>query len=277
MMANLIDFLDAELQRDYNLPLSDVCKQEYNPDLTEQLQDIYPSLPNAGFKNFDLLATKEELAALKSLKVESINEYGYESAGHQYTAKHYEYTNYGSMDTLTGEVEDYLNLLSSENQMISGVVAKFVNKLVGSVMSSQNSESAFLFFRAYSPNNEPYLPRWHTDSCRFEGSVPILVTFKGASTLFYNASVEQREKFIDLQSQYLDDLDNIKLNVELSNIFTPYEGNFVATPSGSAFSCGDEQTGVLHTHPPVYEERIFLAIVPGGKSDIDLLYEEFEL
>ena len=42
-------------------------------------------------------------------------------------------------------MEDYLNLLSSENQMISGVVAKFVNKLVGSVMSSQNSESALLF------------------------------------------------------------------------------------------------------------------------------------
>lgn len=281
MTTSLIDSSDVELQRDYNFLLSDVCEQEYNPDLTEQLQDIYPSLSDAGFINFDLLATKEELAALKSLKVESINEDEYESEGHQSTVKHYEYTNYGSMDTLTGEVKDYLNLLSSENQIISGVVAKFVNKLVGSVISSKNSESAGLILRAYSPNNEPYLPRWHTDDCVFGEKVLILVTLKGAQTLFYNASIEQREKFIDLNGQY-PNIDDVKLQVELSNIFTLYEGNSVANLSGTVFSCGDKQTGALHTHPPVYEERIFLAIFPGKKSDINhlksdidyLLYEE---
>ena len=82
-------------------------------------------------------------------------------------------------------MNDYFVSISPLNQNISAIAANFIYKIVTSVMEAQGKDSAWTLIRAYSPNNQPYLPRWHTDNC-ISKSLPTIVTLKGSSTLFCN-------------------------------------------------------------------------------------------
>lgn len=142
-------------------------------------------------------------------------------------------------------------------------------------MEAQGKDSAWTVIRAYSPNNEPYLPRWHTDDCISKSS-PTIITLKGSSTLFYNSSKEENAIFSSIYSS-IPDQDDPKIQSELYDKIDLSNNQFSAdVPSGSIFLCGEKENAAIHTHPPIYESRIFLAIFPGNKHDIQHLKEDIE-
>jgi hypothetical protein len=275
-MFDILYCEETGLYKDYNLPMGNICEYEYSLGLVEELEKLYPILSNNNqFIHFDLHPTDIELQAIKSLQVDHVAENEYTSNGHQSTIENYAYYNYGSIDSILEEVTNYFTSLSSLNQNIAAIAANLVYKIVTSVMEAQGKDSAWTIIRAYSPNNEPYLPRWHTDNC-ISTSLPTIITLKGSSTLFYNASKEESDIFSSIYSSVLDQ-DDPKIQTVLYDKLDLSNNQFSTdVPSGSIFLCGESENGAIHTHPPVYESRIFLAIFSGNKQDIQHLKEDIE-
>ena len=278
-MTALVDYSYDECSNmHYNLPMSNICDHEYNQLLVDELQTAYASLnENNTFGDFSLYPSVSELAALQDLHIDPIfsNEYS-SSNGHAESINQYEYEKYGDLENISLGVKDYLDSLSSKNNNISAIVANFINKAVGSVIKSVDSETAIVIIRAYTPSNELYSPRWHVDDNIFGNNYSITIALKGASTLFYNESNDLRDEFISINDA-VEDADDIKTRMNLNNLFDSSKADYSTEFGyGSTFLCGSEKNGAIHTHPAIYEDRIFMAIVPGSKVTIERFKDKIE-
>lgn len=275
-MTDTMDFSTTGLYTDYNFPINNLCKHEYIPELVEELEELYSSLSiDHDVAHFNLYPTEIEIQAINSLQIDRINEDEYYSEGHQATINKYEFIQY-DLENFHSNVKSYFDSLSTSNKEISDIVVNFISKTASSIMSIKNSESVVCIFRSYTPNNQPYMPRWHTDQCLSAESFPTIISLKGPSTLFYNASIEEREVFSSINNKTMD-ADDIDTQINLYNhLELSIHHSAPKIGYGSMFLCGNESYGAIHTHPAVQEDRIFLAIIAGSKSEITVFKDMAE-
>ena len=266
-MLDSLNVSILELDIDYNFPMPNICEHEYIPELIKDLEEAYSSLSiTHDVIHFNLHPTAIELEAIESLHIDPIDQNEYYSEGHQNTVKQYDFQQF-HLENLYSNTKTFFESLSPLNAKSSDIMANFISKIASSLMSATNSESVTYILRAYKPSNELYIPRWHIDPSISENS-PTVISLKGSSTIFYNASIEEKETFSYIVNKTMD-ADDINTQIDLYNQLDLFNSQSAPKISGSTFLCGNNTYGAIHTHPAVQEDRIFLALISGKKSKIE--------
>ena len=119
------------------------------------------------------------------------------------------------------------------------------------------------------------------------------MTLKGPSTLFSLLPAEKREEFnfkADIMNYFGNETHAPLISISTDNSvdyewlkrqglakmldsFDIYSVNF---GQGYAFLTGCTY-GAVHTAPPIHEERLFIAVFPGGKEEVKKLEEKMKL
>jgi hypothetical protein len=237
--------------------------------------------PNNPFAFYDLNLSDNEIKTLEKISINSPALVNYE--------------NYGNIDQLEVEVNEFIKSLSQENEIIALEVSQLITKLIKGLVQASGKETAWIALRPSMPNSDFDLPRWHKDGY-FYGPYDIrqykfALLLKGPSTLFCKLSPDEKNVFDILQKKQIPKIvqdENgkiIKIEEDMSNrqalatMIRDFQAPItIAKPyQGAVFVVG-ESNSTIHSEPPISENRLFLSILPGSKSQIDelrLRWEEF--
>lgn len=214
-------------------------------DISNPVHLLSPSRP---FVNFDLGLTDDEKNCLEALEIDS--------TGH--------YENYGDLELLLEEVTNYIISLGKENEAVAISIANIVIKVINKILTYTRQETAWITLRAFTPVAAFKEPRWHADRFdypptgeQYKGAV----TFKGAGTLFYNASLEERAR-LEPMKQDKKLLDNA---MDKSLVVSADVGQ------GTMFIVGASYAP-FHSEPDIKSPRLFLAVMPGSREQIKKVY-----
>lgn len=232
------------------------------PDLKTALQRLNAQTP---FVDFDLDLTEDEKHQFAKLAVKS----GIYC------------DNYGNLSRLLVDLTVFFESLGNDYNS-SYTAAKAIYRVVRNVIKDFGTESFWLSMRLPGKSDAFDVPRWHTDGYYyqpFEGNVPkVFFVLKGPTTLFYNISSKNREKFNEIFYRKVEDKDEVgspfyyyggtmagrkELNklVDYSKVHQP------PLYTGTVLLAGGEDA-TIHSEPPIHEDRIFISILPGSKKQI---------
>ena len=126
-----------------------------------------------------------------------------------------------------------------------------------------HQETAWIVMNASQPNDRFKIPRWHTDGCYFPPhngeQFKVVVTLAGPSTLFYNLPDEQRKDFNSLNNARVETNNMLKNIKPVSPVFG----------QGAAFIAGSQTRAAVHSEPHINSDRLFLAIAPCSRAQLD--------
>lgn len=240
--------------------------------------NVQTAINTLGFTNpfafYDLNLSDSEINALKKIVI-----------NHPILTN---YNNYGNIDKLEIEVNEFIKSISKENEIIAKEVSLLIEKLVKELVQASGKETAWVTLRPSMPNSEFDLPRWHMDGYFYRPydtqQYKFALLLKGPSTLFCKLSTDHKNAFDILKKKeiqkivqdengkiikYEEDMSNRKaLAALISSFQTPIA---TAKPyQGAVFVVGGNNSAI-HSEPPISENRLFLSILPGSKSQIDEL------
>ncbi len=206
--------------------------------------------PDRPFFNYDLGLTESEKRDLKALNIDN--------TGH--------YENYGALEFLPEEIYRFLISLAADNFDLAESVAGIVIKVIEAILEYTKQETAWITLRAFTPVAAFKQPRWHADRYDYPPSgeqYKAAVTLKGPGTLFYNASTAERARLesIKLDKTFLDKAMDKSLLVSAE------------TGQGTIFSVGASHAPI-HSEPDIRSTRLFLAVMPGSKAQIEKVYRQ---
>ena len=238
--------------------------------------------PNNPFAFYDLNLSDNEIKILEKITINPIISNSYE--------------NYGNIDKLEVEVSEFIKSLSEENEIIASEASQLITKLVKGLVQASGKETAWVALRPSIPNSEFDLPRWHHDGYYYGPreiqQYKFALVLKGPSTLFCKLSHDEKNAFDILKKKEIQKIvqdENgkiIKFEEDMSNrqalatMIRDFQAPItIANPyQGAVFVVGGNN-GAIHSEPPISENRLFLSILPGSKSQIEefrLGPEEFE-
>ena len=212
---------------------------------------------NKPFTNFNIKLSHEEINNLSNIRID--------------TPKVYD--NFGKLDNLTNELDEFIKSLNQNNNRVSQSIATLIKELVNDVTLGFEKATAWVTVRASIATDLWDIPRWHTDGYYYSPYIgeqyKVVITLKGSASLFYPLSHDLREKFYSLQF----DPENRETIANMLDVTQ----SFSALPmqEGTIYIVGTNYSAV-HSEPPIHEERLFLSIVPGNKSEIQELYNNWE-
>ncbi len=220
-------------------------------DKSTNNEEKTPATLESSFVFFDLNLSLEQKYTLTSLKI----------------SKNNEFENSDNFENIVTDIEKFISALDSENATISIKIAQLIFEIIKAVISEMHQETAWIVMRASQPNDLFKYPRWHTDGCYFpphQGEqFKVVVTLAGPGTLFYNLPDTQREAF------NLLDNDRAKTLKMLQGIKpeTPAAGQ------GAVFIAGSQTRAAVHSEPHINSPRLFLAIAPCSRSQLNCRFE----
>ncbi|MDP1723887.1 MAG: hypothetical protein Q8L85_04220 [Alphaproteobacteria bacterium] len=238
--------------------------------------------PNNPFAFYDLNLSDNEIKTLEKITINSPI----------LTA----YNNYGHIDKLEVEVNEFIKKLSQENEIIAKEVSQLIEKLVKELIQASGKETAWVALRPSIPNSDFDLPRWHHDGYFYKPydiqQYKFALVLKGPSTLFCKLSPDEKKAFDILKKKEIQKIVQdesgkiIKFEEDISNrqalatMISDFQAPItIAKPyQGAVFVVGGNKAAI-HSEPPISTNRLFLSILPGSKSQIDefrLGPEEFE-
>lgn len=232
-----------------------VSSNPQSPLLASSIQQFLGSLGvNQPFIHFDLNLTEKEKQTLKRARVTNTTTY----------------ETFGKIDQLQEEVNHFFQAQGNDTQL-SQSIAPILERLVRETLLGVSEESAWVCLRASTPNQLFDIPRWHTDGNFYSNSskIPykIVITLKGASTLFCSLPPKLRKKFNAMQSDQNSRLKMVEL-IQPIGTTSPKFGQ------GCIFVVGTEYAAV-HSEPPIHNERLFLSILPGSHKQISELQDRW--
>ena len=270
------------------------CSVNEGQNCNEELHQVIAQLsPERPFLSFDLRLSTDDISLLNQLHIHTKQEY----------------SNFGELQNLSSDLKFFIESLAPENDKISNPIAELIAKLVDDVvLGNQQGESAWVLVRASIANSEFDLPDWHTDPCiaqAFDNSYDdirnckknehnVIFSLKGPSTLFSLLPAEKREEFnfkADIMNYFgnethvplilIDSTDNnvdseLLKRQELAKIVNTSDIFSVDFGQGYVFLASNTY-GAVHTAPPIHEERLFIAVFPGGKEEVRKLEEKLKL
>jgi len=225
---------------------------------TKVIQTAIKALsPSRSFVYYDLHLSENEKSAVNALKINKTDSYN----------------NYANLNALGPEVREFIKTLGlgKGNETNAKEVARLIVRLVNEILQASGQETAWVAVRAFTPTSEYDVPRWHTDGYYFEpysGNLyKFALTLKGPPTLFYRLPDNKREEFYALwrkgteQNDYNRQAfaDMLGQSKEAISIAQAYQGAVFIVGSNNA---------AVHSEPPIKEERLFISILPGSKTQI---------
>jgi len=197
------------------------------------------------------------------------------------------YDNYGNLSELIVSLTIFFESVGN-NYDSSYAAAKVIHKIVKKMVRDLNTESFWLSMRL--PNKSDYfdIPRWHIDGHYYKPYTglfsKIFLTLKGRTTLFYNASPRDRQKFDEIFYCKVEDKDEMGWKYdyyghteagrrELDKFIDHSKVYHPPLYTGTALLSGDKEA-TIHSEPPIHEDRIFISILPGNKEQIQYLQNQ---
>lgn len=181
------------------------------------------------------------------------------------------YNNYAHLNTLEFEVREFIKALSKEDQTNAKELSQLIVRLVNEIVQASGQETAWVAVRAFTPTSEYDMPRWHTDGYYFEpysgAPYKFALTLKGSPTLFYPLPNNKKEEFFALRRKGTEQNDHnrqaladmLEQSKEVISSAQPYQGAVFVVGSNNA---------AVHSEPPIKEERLFISVLPGSKTQI---------
>lgn len=241
-----------------NLLLLSVGRYMNKPSITDEVKKSLKTLnANKPFTNFNIPLSHEESNSLNKLHIDAPKAYD----------------NFGKLDYLINELDEFIKSLNLNNIDISQSISTLIKKLVSDVILGFEKETAWVTVRASIATDIWDIPRWHTDGYYYSPYIgeqyKVVITLKGPASLFYPLSNDLREKFYSLQFEP-ENRETIASMLDMSQSIS-------ALPrQGTIYIVGSNYSAV-HSEPPIHEERLFLSIVPGSKSEIQELYNNWHV
>lgn len=214
-------------------------------DLQEKIESLDEN-KNFAFVN---LLSDDDVQLLNQFKIESSNTYD----------------RFGNLQLLQEELPDFLRSIGKNDEQLIQKITKIIFEVASYVSQASHKESAWVSVRAFTPNHDFDIPRWHWDGyyyAPYSGFVFKFATvLKGNPTLFCQLPKDLREIF-ELHSEERKFLSQL---LEGENIETAKPGQ------GSFFIVGDNDKAAVHSEPKMDCERLFFSVLPGNKDEIDEL------
>lgn len=237
---------------------------EADSSTSKLAQNLYQSYKNLDadktFDHFKVDFSQEEQSALESL----------------YINKTTSYENFDRLDVLQEELISFLIELGN-SEPIAKKVARVLERIVKEILIGLTAESAWVAVRSFTPCSLYDVPRWHTDGYYYEpfqgNQYKVVISLKGAGTLFSSVAPSVRRAFNALQK--LEDTEETRQ--QRARLLAPHSPSspFV-WGQGSIFIVGSPTNAAIHSEPPIKEERLFMSVLPGTKSQIGDLYKRWK-
>lgn len=229
-----------------------VTKEPLNNGIQTAIKELGP---DHSFAYYDLQLSNQEIKILKSLKINSTEEYN----------------NYGNLKDLESGVSSFLKSLNKENDITAEAVSQIIVRIVNDIVQASGQETAWVAVRSSTPTSAWDVPRWHQDGYYYEprtgNPYKFAITLKGPATLFYKLPSDLKEKFLTLTRKGTE--KNGHNREALATLLKPFK-KAISIPQpyqGAIFVVGSDNAAV-HSEPPIHEERLFLSILPGSREQI---------
>lgn len=212
---------------------------------------------NQPFSNFNLGLSQEEVNNLNAIRIDSTNAYD----------------NFGNLNLLNDQLDEFLKIVNGENAQLASAISSSITTLVRTIIDAFAKETAWITVRASTPTHSWDIPRWHTDGYYYSPYIgdqhKVVITLKGPSSLFCPLPFELRPQFNFLQF----DSKNREIVADMLKIIKAQSS--ISQQQGTVYIVGNSSHAAVHSEPPIHEERLFLSIVPGNKSEIQELYNNW--
>jgi hypothetical protein len=220
-----------------------------------KLPQIFALNPQHPFAVFDLTLSPVETSSLDGLVINQAKAYN----------------NFGNLGVLTVEAQEFLGSLGANAVEATAIIARLISSIVDGIILHFNKETAWVTIRAATATDTWDLPRWHSDGYYYAPYVgeqyKAAITLKGATSLFYQLPLKLQEQFNALQM----DPDN---RTVIAKLLDPTLAVSIKHQQGVIFIVGANYAAV-HSEPPIHEPRLFFSVVPGNKTQIDELYNNW--
>jgi len=207
--------------------------------------------------------------------------------------------------------ELFQKTLSNNKQEIIKLT-DIVYNIIVNVINASNKDSALIHLRVFLENKKAYkIPRWHFDGRYFTSQKPsdlspkFVTTLIGPSTRIYIPTKQERKEVNILEKKKSNALKKIFLNKTLSNeekrkkskqwasadhlvgkneikhrkliknIFKN-KNRHLKQPNnnkGTLYLVNSVDHATYHSEPQFTEPRVFLAVLPGSKKDVNDRYK----
>ena len=179
-------------------------------------------------------------------------------------------TKFGNFQSLEEELKESIDEVE--------IISKIINKLINTVIKSFNETSAVVMIRLTKPTDNFKIPRWHFDGLYFKNRIPyvypkFVTTLKGPSTLFYKNNQKIKKQMIKIRTETgfppKNELQTRKKILKLMD-----DEKKIDIPEkyqAEVYLVGTNKYSTFHSEPDKTTDRIFIAIIPGKKKEIEEL------
>lgn len=194
-------------------------------------------------------------------------------------------------------IADFFKSIGNKDEISNNIAKIIINKLVKKFLLATKMDSAWLTIRTSTANNYFDIPRWHCDGYYYnaekmhknkEFAYKFVMTLKGPGTIFKSdekAKIKMNQidnemiNELGTQISKIDPLDIKKINKTNNLIHEEFRKKTMEellkfptiqsnNNQGIIFISGNKKRCLVHSEPPVHEDRLFISIVPGHYEDI---------
>ena len=183
---------------------------------------------------------------------------------------------WGSVDNeaLPINLKSYVNTTGENNDLAADTVSGIIVRIAKHVTKYFDTKFAWIETKTFLANDIFVIPRWHIDDKFFKPHTThkLVWSIKGSQTRFgVTEDPTEFSKLTALEIQVGHGTDeNIRVRKELDQIVNEVKtrGNESAVLYRSA-----GENPVVHSEPHMDENRLFLGIVPGTRTEINEWYK----
>ena len=159
-------------------------------------------------------------------------------------------------------------------------MANLLKRLAKDVSDGYGRKYVWISIRASNPNQMWDVPRWHTDGnffinpkSRTKQQSKFITVLKGAGTLMIHPQpekevIEKMQKlYQDLGNNYKEQM-SIEFRKKQDAILVNENKKQLNNNQGLVFMVGNKDRALIHSEPPMREDRLFVSILPGYEYEI---------
>jgi hypothetical protein len=201
------------------------------------------------------------------------------------------YSHYGKYSDLDStELYEYIERIGDNKREVIDSVHRSVLKIVDQFSRhyskiNPTADAAWITIRAFKPNEDYKVPRWHQDGRFFDTEYDthkFATVLTGPSTLIATIPLSEYDEFKKVRAanrsktpfdsheedwKYEREVIGPKLQEFISNSFISVPDNY-----GLIFVTGSRE-GAIHSEPDITTKRLFMSILPGTQQQITQWHE----
>ena len=233
--------------------------------LNKLIKNKQDSLTSEDIVSVDLKLSRNELATLKRFKIQKDGISG-------------NFLYWGNVFTkdFEKEIETYLKSLGSNAETDVQMVSDLIIRTVQNTANLFFTDLAWIEMKTFFPSTTFRVPRWHVDNKFFHPlkAYKLICTLKGAKTRFGNT--KKINDFKNLTSLEVLAGHGTKRNIEVRKKLDSIVDEMPLSkfPLDAILYKVGAGSFTIHSEPEAVSERLFLAVVPGSKKEIELWYKK---